>query len=109
MARTKSETETTEPAEPVKRPDPPVVVGPACQPRPQAMNQARSLEVMCHDLGLYDGRITGHYGNALVNSVCELQKILIANGSYQGVPHGRFDEATREALLADPNIPTILE
>lgn len=66
----------------------------------------RDLNVMLHDLGLLRGRITSYYNQETRNGVSLLQQALIQHGYYAGIPHGRFDETTRDALLADPGFLT---
>lgn len=66
----------------------------------------RDLNVMLNDLGLLRGPVTSRYNQETRNGVSLLQQILREHGSYAGIPGGVFDESTREALLADPLIPT---
>lgn len=66
----------------------------------------RDLNVMLSDLGLLRGRLGSHYTSHTRNGVSLLQQRLRADGYYSGPPHGSFDAVTRDALLADPDIPT---
>lgn len=90
-----------------KRPSPPLLV-----PAPTRggggipSKRFRDLNVMLHDLGLLRGPVTSYYNQHTRNGVSLLQQRLIADGYYKGVPGGSFDAATREALLAHPDIPT---
>lgn len=71
-----------------------------------ASSRARDINVMLQDLGYLRGKPTAHYGNATRTAMSLLQLDMREHGAYTGVPHGRFDDATRAALLADDAIPT---
>lgn len=62
---------------------------------------------MLRDLGLHRGDVNGHYDNYTRNSVSALQQLLSSHGYYTAPPHGRWNSTTRDALLADPQIPTV--
>ena len=92
--------------EPKARKEPPVKV-PSASPRSTGgpTRRNREVQVMLSDLGLYQGAFDGYYTTNVRNGVSALQSRLRDDGVYKGVPHGTFDVATRDALLAS-SIPT---
>jgi len=90
-----------------KRPQPPVTVPQASKPGGMPSTKNRELQGTLKDLGYYKGKINGYYNNELRNAVSLLQQRLIKDGFYDGAPNGNFDAATRAALLAHPDIPTV--
>lgn len=90
-----------------KRPPPSVFVPAAGRWSGVPTKRGRELQILLKDLGYFAGKINGYVASTETrNAISLLQQRLIKDGHYEGRPNGAFDVATRQALLAHPDIPT---